>query len=324
MQALNLQCTKNYCLEATLLRLLSFALAVTGLATAASVGVVTSTGDIRVDGSSIRGNGTISEGSVIETAQFRSSVQLGDVRITLLPDSRLKAYSDHATLEKGWGIVNQGMVEVGSLQIAPAKGSETIVQMTSPKNVNVVAEVGDAQVRNAQGVLLANLRTGMGMSFAAQAAGSQQVVTLAGQVAFENNKCSLTEASKPPTTYEVQGWPACKANAKKYVKVQGTLIAPGVVKVDGNTAKVIGAGDAGKIAAAGTGAAAATAAAGVAGTAAATAGVAVAGAAAAGAGAAAGGAALGAGAIAAIAGGAVAAGLGAAAATGAIGGSSSP
>jgi hypothetical protein len=311
-------------LEATLQRLITLALAVcmiSMLGIAASVGVVSSPGDFRVDGSQIRGNGTVFEGSVIETASARSTVQLGDVQVTLLPDSRLKAYKGRAVLEKGWGVVNRGTMEAASFQIAPSKGSSAVVQMTAPKSVNVVAQAGDTQVRTAQGVLVASVRAGMGMAFTAQAnttPASANQVMLAGLVGFADNKCTITESSTSPVTYEVQGWPACQATAKKYVKIRGALKSsqPPVVQADPTTAAVIKSDEAMKIAAAGTGAAAVGVAAGIAGTT-----VAVAGAAA--------GAAVATGlstvAVAGIVGGAAtAATIGGLAAAGTIGGSSSP
>lgn len=302
-------------------RLLLLALAICVISTlgiSASVGVVSSTGDFRVDGSQIRGNGTVFEGSVIETASSRSTVQLGDLQVTLLPDSRLKAYKGRAILEKGWGIVNQGTMEAASFQIAPSKGSSAIVQMAAPKSLNVVAQAGDTQVRTTQGVLVASVRAGMGMAFTAQAnsAAASQVV-LAGLVGFSGNKCTITEASTPPVTYEVQNWPACQASAQKYVKIKGSLKSsqPPVVQADPSTAAVIKSNDAAKIAAAGTGAAAAGIAAGIAGTTVAVAAGAATAAVATG---------LSTAAIAGIVGGAAAAGIGGLAAGGVIGGSSSP
>ena len=302
-------------------RLLLLALAVCVISTlgvAASVGVISSTGVFLVDGSQIQGNATVFEGSVIETASSRSTVQLGDLQVTLLPDSRLKAYKDRAILEKGWGIVNQGTMEAASFQIAPSKGSSAIVQMTAPKSVNVVAQAGDAQVRTAQGVLVASVRAGMGMAFTAQANAAAGQVVLAGQVGFAGNKCTITEASTPPVTYEVQNWPACQANAKKYVKIKGSLKSsqPPVLQADPSTASVIKSADAVKIAAAGTGAAAAGIAAGVTGTAVAVAGAAAGAAVATG---------LSTAAVVGIVGGAAtAATVGGLAAAGTIGGSSSP
>jgi len=279
------------------------------LATAASVGIVSSTGDFRVDGSAIRGNSTVFEGSIVETAGARSNVQLGDFQITLLPDSRLKAQKDYAVLEKGWGIVRQGAVEAASYRITPNKGSSVIVQLTTPRNVNVVVQSGDAQVRTARGVMVASLRSGMGMAFTAQVQGapSGDRVTLSGKVTFENNKCTLTQSSQPPATYELRGWDQCSVAAGWFIKIQGTTAGPGVVTADPDTAMKIKESDAIAIAAAGTGAAAATVAAGVTGTAVVAAGAA-----------AATGISLGAGTIAAIAAGATATGLGVAGAEGAF------
>ena len=78
------------------------------MGSAPSVGIVKSTGDFRVDGSTIRGNSTLFEGNLIETTAARSTVELGEAQITLLPNSSAKVYRDHTVLESGSELMRNG------------------------------------------------------------------------------------------------------------------------------------------------------------------------------------------------------------------------
>src|ERR1039457_5555477 len=77
-------------------------------AAAPSIGFVKSAGEFRVDGSAVRGNGNVFEGTLVETTAARSVIQLADTQITLAPDSRARIYRDHTVLEKGSGLVKDG------------------------------------------------------------------------------------------------------------------------------------------------------------------------------------------------------------------------
>src|SRR5208283_475687 len=143
------------------------------MAAAPCVGIVKSTGDFRVDGSTIRGNSTVFEGDLIETTAARSMVQLGQAQITLLPNSSAKVYRDHTVLESGSELMRNGdkrTIEAATLQIvSPAKDGVVLVAMNGPNNIKVFASSGAAQVRTAAGLLVASLNPGMGLAFAPQA-----------------------------------------------------------------------------------------------------------------------------------------------------------
>ena len=62
----------------------------TVLSAASSIGFVKSTGEFRVDGAAVHGNGTVFEGNLVETTSARTVIQLGDVQITLAPESRAR------------------------------------------------------------------------------------------------------------------------------------------------------------------------------------------------------------------------------------------
>src|ERR1022692_1569640 len=96
------------------------------MASTPTVGIVKSTGDFRVDGSTIRGNSTLFEGNLIETTATRSTIQLGEAQITLLPNSSAKVYRDHTVLESGSELMRNGeehMIEAATLQIASARNT---------------------------------------------------------------------------------------------------------------------------------------------------------------------------------------------------------
>jgi hypothetical protein len=59
-----------------------------------SIGFVKSAGEFRVDGSAIRGNGTVFEGALVETTTARSVIQLAAPR---LPLRRIRGFACTAT-----------------------------------------------------------------------------------------------------------------------------------------------------------------------------------------------------------------------------------
>ena len=83
---------------------LAFSLLTTGClilaAAPASIGIVKSTGQFRVNGSAIRGNGNLFEGDMVETGDARSVVHVGTTQFILLPESRAHIFRDRTVLEK--------------------------------------------------------------------------------------------------------------------------------------------------------------------------------------------------------------------------------
>ena len=75
-----------------------------GLAIAAPpvIGTVTAGGAFRLNGDTVKANGTLTEGAVLESGRGSSTVRLaGGARLSLSADSRGKLYSDRIVLEKG-------------------------------------------------------------------------------------------------------------------------------------------------------------------------------------------------------------------------------
>lgn len=201
-------------------------------ASAPSVGIVKSTGDFRVDGSIIRGNGTVFDGNLIETTAARSTVQLGEAQITLLPNSSAKVYRDRTVLESGSELMRNGekhTIEAATLQIASAsKDGVVLVAMGGPNNVKVFATRGAAQVRTAAGFLVASLSPGMGLAFTPQA-GAATSMEMKGVVESMNDKFFLTDITTK-TRVELRGTDLARFKGKS-VQVTGSVImgaaAPG-------------------------------------------------------------------------------------------------
>jgi hypothetical protein len=166
------------------------------LSAASSIGFVKSTGEFRVDGAAVRGNGTVFEGNLVETATARSVIQLANAEITLAPESRVRVYRDRTVLEKGAGFVKDGarhVIEAATLRIAPSTRDSVVqIEITSPTYVTVATRGGPAEVRNSSGVLTASLLPGMALAFDPQA-GAAAAVKMTGVIKFHDGAYFLTD-----------------------------------------------------------------------------------------------------------------------------------
>jgi len=251
-------------------------------ATPPSIGSVKSTGEFRVDGSTVRGNGTVFEGNLVETASSRSVIQLADAQITLSPNSSAHVFRDHTVLEKGSGFVKDGahhMIEADTLRIVPSTaGSIVQVEINGPSRVTVGAQGGSAEVRNSSGVLTASLLPGMSLAFNPRAAASS-AVKMTGAIESRNGAYFLTDETTK-VLVQIESPDVAKYVGKR-VEITGssipdaTLVGGASQLVRAVTIKQVSAkGKAGAAAAAGAGAGAAAGGAAAAGAGAAAAGAA--------------------------------------------------
>jgi hypothetical protein len=225
-------------------------------AAAPSIGVVRSNGEFRVDGSPIRGNATLFEGNLVETAAAQSVLQLGPTQITLLPGSRVKVFRDH--------------FEAGALRIvSQAADAAVLVQTPGANRVDVASRTGVAEVRNSAGMLVAMVSPGDSLSFDTQGSASTEF-KMTGTLQAKDGKFFLTD-STAKVTVELVG-PDLAQYIGKTVDVTGSSIpnakvaagaaqAVQVTSIKASSKKIAKAG-----AAAGAGAAAAGAGAAAAGT----------------------------------------------------------
>lgn len=200
----------------------------------ASIGIVKSTGQFRVNGSAIPGNSNLFEGDVVETAGGRSIVQIGATQFTLLPQSRAHIFRDRTVLEKGSGLLagtQSHTVEAATLRIAPAaKNSVIQVEISAPNRISVATRQGGAEVRNSSGVLVASMRSGTALSFDPQAAGASTALKIKGTVESGDGRFFLTDTTTN-VKFELQGTDLAKYD-RKCVEITGSSI-PGVTAAAG-------------------------------------------------------------------------------------------
>jgi hypothetical protein len=191
----------------------------------ASIGFAKSVGDFLVDGSAVSGNGTIFEGTLVETAAARSVIQLADAQITLAPESRLRVYRNRAVLEKGSGSLRDGnhyIIEAATLRIAPlAKASIVQVDLAGPLALTVAASGGPTEVRNSSDVLTASVLPGMALAFEPQEAASS-VVKISGVVESRDGAYFLTDETTKVTVQLVG--PNVSKYVGKMVRVTGSSV----------------------------------------------------------------------------------------------------
>ena len=203
------------------------------------IGVANSSGEFRVDGSTIQGNGTLFDGAVIETTSARSVLQISGAQVTLLPGSRAQVYRDRAVLEKGAGIVTHAQhltVEAASLRIAASAGDAIVqVERTGPARVVVATAAGSAEVRNASGLLIASLNPNRALAFnttasEAQTSAATGAVKLTGVVQSDGGSFFLTD-STTGVRMELRGKDLARY-AGKQVTFEGSII-PGATPAAG-------------------------------------------------------------------------------------------
>jgi hypothetical protein len=179
----------------------------------ASIGIVRSYGEFRVDGAAVRGNSTLVAGDVVETMSMNTTVRVGGTEVTLMPESRAALYGDHTILQRGTTLVrgaSSHALEAGTLRIVPLSAHALVeVGYSDHKQVTVSAHSGAANVFTSSGELLASLNPGSALSFAPSAggsgAGSGQAsaaagVSLTGKLTTSGGKYYLTDGGK---TYEI-------------------------------------------------------------------------------------------------------------------------
>jgi hypothetical protein len=129
-----------------------------------AIGVAVARGAFELDASKVAGNGTLFEGSTIETRTAISELKLhSGVHMILDAGTRTRVYRDHMLLEKGAGQLTGAdyRIRARSLQIESGSSQGAArVSMTAGNRVLVAAVNGPVRVRNSQGLLVASLNAG--------------------------------------------------------------------------------------------------------------------------------------------------------------------
>jgi hypothetical protein len=144
----------------------------------ANVGFVVTNGEAQVAGAVVHGNSTLFQGDLVQTGEATSDLMFpGGSNLLLQPQSAVRVYREYAVLQNGvatkrgnnaYALIADGM-KVSSLS---PQGS-VVVGLKDRNHLEVTAQGGPAEIRNAGGILVAHLETGKALRFAVQAAPQQ-------------------------------------------------------------------------------------------------------------------------------------------------------
>jgi hypothetical protein len=192
-----------------------------------SIGMIRSMGDFQVDGSTVRGNATIFEGSTVQTTAVASTIQLSSgTEIVLEPGSRVKLYRDKSILERGAQSIKNSrghLIEAATLRISPADNSTVAeIRAQDSNRVSIAARMGSVDVRNGVGVLIASVRPGWALAFDTQAGNAPTASKVSGCLVKKGDKYLLTDRTTH-VTIELQG-PEVAKSAGHQVEITGSMV----------------------------------------------------------------------------------------------------
>lgn len=213
---------------------LAILLAATLSAGPTSIGLISASGPLSVDRSTVWGNATVFEGTSIATEAASGDVALSNgVRLQLAAQSAAVIGANRAVLQKGSTQVNRASggltpreggayeVEARGLRIDAADGSRMLVALRAPNGVDVVALSGATRVMDRKGVLLASIQPGRSVAFAVpqEPEAGATTVTRAGCLLYKDMHFILHDDATNEVI-EVNG-PDLQLNVGKSVQVTG-------------------------------------------------------------------------------------------------------
>lgn len=217
-------------LQMTLRSLLSLVLvAQLSIVWAASpaIGVALTQGSLRVDDARVIGNGTLFEGTTVETGDTSSQLRLNDgVQMRLASGSRGRVFRDRMILDRG-----ASQVENAGRFLIEAKGLHIVVEgpnaagrvaVKDENLVQVAALRGQFRVLTANGVTLAALAAGKALEFDAQQAGASAPWSMSGCV-LERDGRYLLQDQTTGVTVELRG-AGLASSAGRTVAVTGVVV----------------------------------------------------------------------------------------------------
>jgi hypothetical protein len=205
--------------------MIALALSLTmGVSSAApnAIGTVLAHGSFRVDRSTVTGNATLFEGSLLETATA-VSVQLNSGAVVSLgQDSRSRLFGDRMVLEKGTTQLEHStglrLIALGLTVLPDRSDSQASVTLEGTRRVRVANSRGALRVLNASGQVIANMPAGTALSFEPQQ-GPASVARITGCVEQKSGHYLVTD-EVTNVTVEITGSTISKELGNK-VEVTG-------------------------------------------------------------------------------------------------------
>ena len=174
------------------------------------LGTASARGSMRVDGSTVQGDTTVFNGTVVETDDASANLRMGHgIDVTMSKSSKGTVYSDHFVLQRGASeLTAPGPFEMeadGLRVIASKPNSKGIVTVTPKNAVEIATLAGSFQVRDGHGLLLSNVLPGQPLTFAMQAPASTSpyYISTIGMLGSQGGRIYLTTAEN--VKYELSG-----------------------------------------------------------------------------------------------------------------------
>ena len=183
-----------------------------GFAASSAIGTVSTRGEIRVGGYSVKGTATLFDNTAVETNEFAATLRLDKgTEIKLGAGSSGTLFRDRLVLSRGVSELTTNrpfQLEANGLSIQPGTpGTSGTVAVSRENTVEVAALTGELRVTNSHGALLARVSPGAAVSLSAVpgAAGAPAPnFSDIGLISLENGHFYLS-SSQTGVKYEIIG-----------------------------------------------------------------------------------------------------------------------
>jgi hypothetical protein len=173
-----------------------------------SIGFAYVDGNYVLDGSTMRGNGTLFEGATLELSDAPARLQLGHgARVWLGPGSRMRVYRDRLLLTKGLSQIEgsaEYALETRAIRVlASSPGSLVRLQLEDDGGAVVMPVRGLAEVTNPRGVRVGNIPAGRAVKFT-EHAGDPRSRALQGCLYRQDQQYLVTDETTN-VTFRLEG-----------------------------------------------------------------------------------------------------------------------
>jgi hypothetical protein len=198
------------------------------------IGFVAGRGSFQLDRAAVAGNGTVYDGSSIESGGTAPNIRLQDgTHLRLASQSRGRVYRDRFVLESGAGWFESGpayRIETALVRVAAAEPKAAAwISQGAEGGVRVAALRGSVRVSNATGLLVARVAPGRLLELSPQQSGAMPS-TLTGTLTRQDGHYLLRDEATG-VTVEVRG-ANLESQVGQRVDVTGKLV-PGARPASG-------------------------------------------------------------------------------------------
>jgi hypothetical protein len=196
-----------------------------------SIGTVSARGDVRVDGYLVQSDGTLFDGTAVETQQAGATLRLNNgTEIKLATNSKGLVYRDRLVLLQGESQLKASstpyQLEAKGFHVSPSGPDNVgLISLNRPNSVDVAAVSGEFRVTSGDGVSPERLSAGEARALPDDTnppAGNWSTVEIEGMVSKENDQIWFTASDG--TKYLVRGGPFMENFVGQKVVLSGKIL----------------------------------------------------------------------------------------------------